>query len=104
MLGHPIVLLAILKNETFWVIFKHFVKAKRTEEDVEFFISIDELPQMNFSYLEAEGINEVTSKVTILYKNLGTDFGTDVKQMYHMFNFIHPKDDTLKQRNLLQGM
>ena len=65
---------------------------------------MDELPQADFRYLEAEGIGEVSSKVTSLFKNLGNDLDTDVKQMYHIFNQIHPKDDTLNQRNLLQGM
>ena len=86
------------------MIFKHFVKAKRTENDVELSISMDELPQANYSYLESEGIGEISSKVTSLFQNLGTDLCTDVRQMYNMFDFIHPKDDTLNQRNLLQGM
>ena len=93
-----------MQNETFLEIFKHFLKAKRTENDVELSISMDELPQANYSYLESEGIGQLSLKVTSVFQNLGNDLGTDLKQMYHIFNHINPKDDILKQQNILQGM
>ena len=73
---------------------------------MELSISMDELPQANYSYLESEGIGEISSKVTSLFQNLGpdTDLNTDVKQMYHIFNYISVQDGILNQRNLLQGM
>ena len=73
---------------------------------MELSISMDELPQANYSYLESEGIGEISSKVTSLFQNLGTDIdlSTDVKQMYNIFNVVTLQDGILKQRNLLQGM
>ena len=101
------VLLQLLEDETFDILaLQERLKAKRTENDVELSISMDELPQANYSYLESEGIGEISSKVTSLFQNLGTDIdlSTDVKQMYNIFNVVTLQDGILKQRNLLQGM
>ena len=98
--------LQILADETFDILqMQERLKAKRSHEnDAQFTVTKEELPEPNFNDLEIKGIQDVASKVMSRFPNVGGNFGTDLKQMYNIFNYVHPKDGILDKNNLLTGM
>ena len=98
--------LQILQDETFDIFaMQERLKAKRSQNtDAQFSVTIQKLPECNFNDLELKGIQDVASKVMSRYSNTGSEFQEDMKQMYNLFQFVHPKDGVLDKKNLLTGM
>ena len=99
------VTLQLLEDETFDIFaLQQRLKAKRIQNnDAQFSVTIEQLPEPNFNDLELKGIQDVASKVMSRY-SVGSEFATDMKTMYNFFQFVHPKDDVQDKTNLLTGM
>ena len=82
---------------------KYLSSIKDEQNNADFSISVEDLPETDFDTLEIERIQEIASKITSTFENVEQGFLDDLKRMYMIFNHVHPKDGLQDKNNLLTG-
>ena len=82
---------------------QHLYSVRGVQDNVQFSINIEDLPEANFGPLEIQRIQDVASKIIAGFPDIGSGFLEILKQMYHIFNSVHPKDGLQPKNNLLTG-
>ena len=82
---------------------EHLFSVRGAQDNVQFSISIEDLPEANFQPLEIERIQDIASTIIAGFPDIEPGFLEILKKMYQIFNLCHPKDGLQNKNNLLTG-